>query len=304
MGGEILVVEDVWKSYSGKPVLKGVSLSVKQGSITGLLGPNGSGKTTLLRVSLGIARRDRGRVLLDGRDPLVDPHSRERVGYIPERPELPSSVPIMELLRLTAMLYGCPRPLDCAAEAVAQAGLEGHEHKVFRALSAGLKQRAAIAHALVAEPELIIADEPTANLDPLERSRLLSLLVSLSREQGVTVLYTSHILAEVTRTVDEIIVVYRGRRIFQGTPAGLVESARIVTIRCLDPSGLARFLAERGYEVRAGPFEVRVFLESRSELPRLLELVASISGSNPVYSVDTVESAIETLLEEVSSRAG
>jgi len=292
----VLEARDVWKYYGRHPALQGVSFSVGEGELVGLVGPNGSGKTTLIRILVGILRPSRGQVRVRGRDPLRDPAARESLGYIPERPMLPSSMPIGELLRVAAMIHGVPRPGDAVGEAVALAGLEGHEHKRFDELSAGLKQRAAIAHALIHEPSVIVADEPTSNLDPVERMKILEILSQINRRRGLTLLFTSHVLAEVSRLSDRIVVLLRGRRVFTGSPGELVERSRTVRIRTSLPDRLAAMLVERGYPVEEEAFSVLVRLKSRSEIPRLLRDLAGISGEVPVFSVDTVEAALEELL--------
>jgi len=181
---DVLVLEGVWKSFHGAPVLRGVSLRVPEGGIVGLVGPNGAGKSTIIRVGLGILRRDRGLVSLMGRDPFHDPRARERVGVVFERPVLPGGVPVVRVLEYAARIRGAGR--SDVLKAVRLAGLEGHEHKPFDSLSAGLKQRAAIAHALVGDPVFIVADEPTSNLDPVERVRILNLVARLNRDHGIT----------------------------------------------------------------------------------------------------------------------
>ncbi|MEB3860741.1 MAG: ABC transporter ATP-binding protein, partial [Desulfurococcales archaeon] len=197
MASTVLLVEDVWKRYGRVEALRGASLTLERGEILGLLGPNGAGKTTLLKVVLGLARRDRGRVELLGVDPLRSPRARRRVGVIFERPTLPDSMPVRELLEHAARIHGSGRGM--VDEAIEVAGLGGHEWKRFSMLSAGLKQRAAIAHAMVADPEVLIADEPTSNLDPVERARILELLARLNSERGLTILVSSHVVSEVLR---------------------------------------------------------------------------------------------------------
>ena len=295
----VLRAEEVSKRYGRVEALRGVSFQVPRGSLAGLVGPNGSGKTTLIRILVGIIRPSSGKALLFGEDPWRSSRARERLGYIPERPVLPSSVPVRELLRIAAMIRGSPRPLDAADEAIALAGLEGHEHKRFEELSAGLKQRAAIAHAMVHEPELLVADEPTANLDPLERMRILEILGDINRRRGLTVLFTSHVLAEVARLSDRVIVLLRGRVAFEGRPEDLVETARVVRVRTPDPERLAGGLAEEGFEVEREAFSVRVRLGSRGELPRLLRALSRGDLAQLVLGLDTVEAALEELLEGV-----
>jgi ABC-2 type transport system ATP-binding protein len=295
---KVLEAVDVIKTYGKYVALKKVSISVKSKTLTGLVGPNGSGKTTFIRLAVGITKPDGGTVRLFQEDPYNSPRARERLGYIPERPQLPSSLPIFELLRITAMIYGDPRPADKASEAIAASGLEGHEHKRFDQLSAGLKQRAAIAHALIHEPDFLIADEPTSNLDPVERMKILSLLAELNKRRGLTVLFTSHVLAEVSRLSDEIIVLLNGRIAFEGSPNLLVEKSRIVRIRTSMPEALARELAGRGYDCVEEAFSVKVFLESRREVGRLLNDLAMVSSQIPIFNIDTVEAALEELLTE------
>ncbi len=294
--GSVLEVEGVKKRYGRLLALRGVSFTLRPGVLVGLVGPNGAGKTTLIRVVVGILRPTEGRVRLFGRDPFREPRAREPLGYIPERPQLPSSIPVRELLRITAMLYGHPRPADAVDEAIALTSLEGHEYKRFDQLSAGLKQRAAIAHALIHEPRLIIADEPTANLDPVERVKILQILSDLNRKMGLTVLFTSHVLAEVSRLGEEIIVLLGGRVAFVGSPERLVEMSKIVRVRTSDPEKLSRLLAERGYNVEVEAFSVRVELKSRAEISRLFRDLSEIEDEVPVYNVDTVEAALEGLL--------
>jgi ABC-2 type transport system ATP-binding protein len=291
-----IIYDHVWKAFSNNQVLKDVSFAVENGEITGLLGPNGSGKTTLIRLTLGILRPDKGKILLMGKDPFREPSSRESVGYIPERPIFPSSVSIRELLILSAKLLRCTEPNDLIDEVLNWAGLSGHEYKRFNELSAGLKQRAAIAHALLSDPELIIADEPTSNLDPVERLRILDLLLELNRKKKITLVFTSHILAEVARIADKISVLMDGKLVFYGDPKTLVEQSNIISIRTNKPEHLSRMLEDRGYRVEMRAFSVIVHVEERRSISRLLRDLADLSKEIEIFAVDTVEAALERML--------
>ncbi|MEB3765874.1 MAG: ABC transporter ATP-binding protein [Desulfurococcales archaeon] len=293
-----IILDNVTKTYGDKKALSNVSVTVKENKITGLLGPNGSGKTTMIKIILGIIRKDAGKVLLRGRDPFKDPRAREHVGYIPERPELPSSMPVREVLITAAKIYGSTNPKDTVDEAISLAGLSGNEWKRFKELSAGLKQRAAIAHALISDPDILIADEPTSNLDPIERVRILDLLVDLNRKEDLTLLFTGHVLAEVSRVAEDIIVLRNGKLLFQGSPRNLMDIASIVAIRASDPVKLSMLLEERGFKTRHTPFSLTVYLSGREEIPRLMEALAVLASKHgiDIFSIDTVEASLEEML--------
>ncbi len=292
--GLVLEARNVWKSFKGYNVLKGVSLSVSNSEVVGLVGPNGAGKTTLLRIMLGILRRDKGVVLLMGRDPLRDPRTRENVGVVFERPNLPSSAPLLKVLERTARIKGAdPREVK---RVIRDSGLAGHEHKPFKNLSAGLKQRAAIAHALLGDPHLIIADEPTSNLDPVERARMLDFISVLNRDRGIAFLVSSHILPEVMRVASRLAIIIGGvvRRI--GTPEEVIGGLRVARIRTRDPQSLADHLSRRGFRTIVEGVSVLVEVVDQS---MLLEALGEASkNGNIIYNIDFIEPG---LMEELSS---
>ena len=293
MPDPVLLVEDVWKRYGRVYALRGASLTLEKGEILGLLGPNGAGKTTLLKVVLGLARRDRGRVELLGRDPLVSPDARRGVGVVFERPTLPDSIPVRELLEYAARIHGTGR--RAVDEAIAVAGLEGHEWKRFDMLSAGLKQRAAIAHAMVAEPEVLVADEPTSNLDPVERARILDLLAGLNARMGLTILVSSHVVSEVLRVSTRLAVMGAGRVRAYGRPDEVLGGFKTARVRASDPGLLARLLEDAGYSVRVHGVSVDVALEGPEGARRLFAALSRVDGVR-VYSVDLVEPGLEEVL--------
>ncbi len=294
MGREILVVDDVYKTYpGGVRALHGVSLSIRKGEVVGLVGSNGSGKTTLIKVSLGLLSRDKGRVELNGVDPFKDPRARENVGIVFERPTLPSGIPVKRLLEIAAKIYGAPR--DAVDEAIELAGLRGHEHKSFPQLSAGLKQRAAIAHALIAQPDFIVADEPTSNLDPLERVRVIELLSRLNREKGVTLLISSHIIYEIMRVAVRVVVVSKGRVVRDGRIDEILGSNVKARIRATKPSLVAEVLRRRGFKTKILGATVYASLDGRKEALMEALLEAEKLGAY-IVSFDVAEPSIEEVL--------
>ena len=289
----VVEAREVYKRFHGSEVLRGVSLRVNSGEVVGLVGPNGAGKTTLLRILLGILRRDSGEVWLAGRDPWRDPRARERVGVVFERPSLPSSVPLINVLERAARIKGVsPRE---ARRVIRDAGLSGHEWKPFRALSAGLKQRAAIAHALLGDPQVLVADEPTSNLDPVERARILDFLSALNRDRGITILVSSHVLPEVVRVASKLVVLVGGRVTRAGTPEEVLGGLRLARVRAGDPDALARFLEERGFRVSLEG--VSVLVESPVQCDLFEALAEASRRGLQVYNVDFVEPG---LMEELS----
>jgi len=293
MRGAPLVLEGVSKRYGRLWALRDVSLEVARGEVVGLVGPNGAGKSTLIRVALGIASRDEGVVLLNGRDPLVDPAAREGVGVVFERPSLPGSVSVRELLRAAAAIKGAG--VEEVDEVIEFAGLRGHEWKRFSELSAGLKQRAAIAHAMLGSPELLVADEPTSNLDPVERVRVLELLARLNRERGLTLLISSHVLYEVLR-VSGRIALLRGGRIVRVAPVGEVVDRSVARVRVSDPEALAALLRGRGFRVEVEGASLRVYVNGGGVAGLLEALAEAERRGLAVLGVDLVEPGIEEAL--------
>ncbi len=289
----LLELRDVTKRFGSKVALRSVSMSVSPGEMVGLVGPNGAGKSTLIRVSLGILTRDSGSVTLMGEDPLVSPRARESVGVVFERPSLPPSMPVISFLRRAARIKGASD--EDVKRAVELAGLKGYEDRPFAHLSAGLKQRAAIAHAIIGSPRLIIADEPTSNLDPVERESVLELLVEL-KKQGASVLLSSHVLSEVLRVVDRIVVLKSGSVAISGGPEEILKGLRRVRVRTPEPEALAKELGSMGLKAATSGPEVIVQLEGNRDADLLDALAKAASKGIKIYGVDMVEPNIEELL--------
>ena len=201
----------VSKHFRDRAALTGVSFAVPEGACVGLLGPNGAGKTTALRLALGFCRADAGAVLLRGRPP-EEPSARLGVGYLPERLALPARTSVRSLLRLHARLAGLEAAgSEAEIDAVlALTGLAARAHDACGGLSKGLAQRVGFALALLGGPELLILDEPTSGLDPLG-VRDARDWIQAARARGCTLLISSHVLSEIERTCDHVVILQAGR---------------------------------------------------------------------------------------------
>ena len=217
------------KRFGKVIAVNGLDLEVEEGSITGLIGPNGAGKTTTIRMILGLLRPDAGVVRTFGEDPWDNSGIRERIGVVHERPNFPRHLEVDEYLRHVAAIYGVgPERVRDVLELV---GLSDAADQKIGTLSAGMLQRFAVAHALIHEPELVIADEPTSNLDPQARSDLLDLIARLNREQGTTFLISSHILPELSRVCEKVAIINRGRVWAAGSLTELYERFGVSAVR-------------------------------------------------------------------------
>ncbi|MGZ8501347.1 MAG: ABC transporter ATP-binding protein [Candidatus Limnocylindrales bacterium] len=215
-----IVVRELRKSYAGRAVVDGLDLEVASGSITALLGPNGAGKTTTVEILEGYRTADAGEVRVLGLDPARRGATlRGRIGLMLQDGGIYPQARPAELIRLYARFYRDPLDPD---ELLERVGLTGAAGVRYRVLSGGQRQRLALALALVGRPELVLLDEPTAGMDPAAKASTRELLAEL-REGGVTVLLTTHELADVERLADRIVIMAGGRIVAAGSLAELVS---------------------------------------------------------------------------------
>jgi ABC-2 type transport system ATP-binding protein len=223
----------------------------------GLLGPNGAGKTTVIKMLLGLVRPDAGDVLLLGRS-AGDPHARTRVGYLPELFRYQPWLTAAEVLALHVRLAGASVSAADRRECLAVVGLADRADDRVSGFSKGMQQRLGLAVALVARPDLVVLDEPTSALDPLGRADVRDLLLAL-RSQGVAVLLNSHLIGEVERVCDRVVILDKGRVAAAGTLAELL-GRRELRLRLDGLTAQAeQRLAAAGQVTRAGTeFTVRL----------------------------------------------
>jgi ABC-2 type transport system ATP-binding protein len=221
-GSPAIVVRGLRKIYAGRSVVDGIDLEVPTSTIMALIGPNGAGKTTTVEILEGYRRADAGEVRVLGLDPARDgPALRARVGLMLQGGGIYPQARPREILRLYARFYRDPVDPDALLERAGLAELAGTPYRV---LSGGQRQRLGLALALVGRPELVVLDEPTAGMDPAAKASTRELIVAL-RAAGVTVLLTTHELADVERLVDRIAIIDRGRIVARGTLADLAAGS-------------------------------------------------------------------------------
>lgn len=288
--------------------LRGLDLAVPRGRVFGLIGPNGAGKTTTIRICLGLLRPDAGEARLFGEDPWNNPAARARVGVLHEHMAFPAFLRVARFLEHVARIYGVGEPRKAALEALELVGLKEAADRRISALSAGMRQRLGIAQALIHRPELVITDEPTANLDPLGRAELLDLIARLHREEGVSFLISSHILPELARVCDSIALIHQGRVFLTGRLDELMAKfGRVFRISSSDPRALLERIKDLPYVRDAhisGP-DLLVEVEEGSETAFYADATAIARELGvELHGIESKVATLEDLFRRVVERGG
>ena len=218
-----LETKDLSHSFSaGASVLNNICLQVPKGSIYGFLGPNGAGKTTTLRLLLGLIKKQKGEISIFGKS-LQQNRTEvlKQIGSMIETPSLYGHLTAKENLLVLQKIYQCP--LSRIDEVLQTVGIAGTGRKKVSQFSLGMKQRLSIAVALLHSPSLLILDEPTNGLDPYGIIEIRDLLKRLNEEQGITIIISSHLLAEIEKLVSHVGIISKGNMVFQGSLNELTE---------------------------------------------------------------------------------
>jgi ABC-2 type transport system ATP-binding protein len=306
----VVEVEHLSRSFGGRRVVDDVSLTVRPGEVFGLLGHNGAGKTTTVRVLCGVIARDAGRVSVLGLDPAVDGDAvRARVGVLTESPSLDDRFTAREQLAFFARLAG----LDDAAararidELLAFFELSDRADALVEGFSKGMKQKVAIARALLARPSLLFLDEPTSGLDPVASRQLQSLLRTLATEEGHAVFFTTHRLAEAAALCDRVAIMSRGRKIVEGTPDDVVATVvgpPPVQLEVDDPARAVAVLGALAPPVAARVDGRHVVVDglARDDVPALV--AALVRGDVKVFGVSRQAKSLDDAYQALHAREG
>lgn len=244
---------DLKKHFGPVRALDGVRFDIEPG-VTGLLGSNGAGKSTTLKLFLGLLIPDSGSaefLAVDRSDPVM---ARQRIGYMPEHDCLPDALPAAEFLTHMAEVSGLPRVAARvrATDMLRHVGLFEERYRPIGTYSTGMKQRVKLAQALVHDPIVILLGKPTAGLDPMGRQDMLDLIRSTGRDFGISIVLSSHLMGDVERTCDRVIVLDAGRVVRTGPVAGFLEEKETLVIELSEGADApAAALAARGLATRS-----------------------------------------------------
>lgn len=294
----LIVAENLAKSYGRVVAVDGLSLRLDEGSVTGLIGPNGAGKTTTIKMILGLLKPDRGHVRVFGQDPWDNTAIRSLIGVVYEKAFFPPHQTTLDYLRRVCRIFGVPE--SRAREVLELVDLQEAGDRAIKALSAGMLQKFAIAHAFIHKPKLIVADEMTANLDPEARSLLLDLVLQLNKTDAVTFLLSSHILPELSRVCDSVTIINEGKVWASGKLTALYEkyAGGIIRVSTDNPQALATKIEQLDYiskvEADARGIYVRVVAGKEDQLyedaPKLARKVRA-----KILGIETGTASLEEL---------
>jgi ABC-2 type transport system ATP-binding protein len=306
-GGWAVETHSLTKRFGTNLAVDEVELLVPRGSAFGYLGPNGAGKTTLIRTLLGLTHADRGTMSLLGVPvPAQRRQALARVGAIVDEPRFHSHLTGQQNLRLLAAARGGGAN-SRIAPSLARVGLTERAGDKVATYSMGMRQRLGVAACLLADPELLILDEPMNGLDPAGMHEMRAMIDSLAAE-GRTVMLSSHLLDEVERTCDAVAIVDHGRVIRQGPIAELTRGAgTVVQVDCAEPARAAQLIDEAGIASGATLTEAGLTVTLPAGASR--ELVADINrrlveAGIGVYGLQEIQTSLEDWFLSVTSRLG
>lgn len=281
------------------------------GGVTGLVGANGAGKTTLLYAVLGLRRPTSGSVRVLGLDPVADgPELRSLVGFAPERNVLPDEMRAIDFVRHLAEVRGLPRKeaRTRASDALWLVGLGEERLRALGTMSTGQRQRVKLAQAVASDPRLVLLDEPTDGLDPVQRNEMLALIRQVSSEFGADVIVSSHVLDEVEQVCDNVVAIDAGRLVASGALLDLVGDRSGLALELVEPVGSGGAAAEAveaalraaGLKVRRDGLKLVVEGADHGELcDRVRDAVSEASAG--LRRLGTRRHTLEDLFEDRSA---
>jgi ABC-2 type transport system ATP-binding protein len=282
------------KRYGRQTAVADVSLEVGRAEVVGLLGPNGAGKSTVIKMLLGLVHPDGGEAMLLGL-PAADPASRARVGYLPELFRYQPWLSAAEVLALHVRLVEVDVPAREQRECLSLVGLAERADDRVGGFSKGMQQRLGLAVALVARPELVILDEPTSALDPLGRADVRDIVLEL-KSRGVAVLLNSHLIGEVERVCDRVVILDRGRVAASGTLLELLGQREVrLRVTDLSPAARARLAAAGDLQGAGESFTVTLSAEDDgTAVPDLVRDLVDLGAR--VHAVEPARISLEERL--------
>ena len=289
------------KFSESETALKAVNLRVPEGSIYGFLGPNGAGKTTTIKLILGLLKRQSGTISVFGKPFETNRvETLRRTGSMIESPSIYAHLTAVENLRILQMVYGCPN--ERIREVLELVDLSRTGGKRAGQFSLGMKQRLSIAIALLHSPSLLILDEPTNGLDPNGILEIRELLQNLNKNQGITILISSHLLSEIERMVTHLGIINQGRILFQGTLPELLAKRRqnsFVVFETSDAAKALQITGSFGLSARLEADRVLIPLLENERIARINQKL--VESGIEVYQIGKIENDLEKIFFDIIS---
>ncbi|NJJ38456.1 ABC transporter ATP-binding protein [Paenibacillus apii] len=298
----IIQTTDLVKRYRGRNAVDHLNLSINQGDIYGFLGPNGAGKTTTIRMLLGLIAPSEGQVRVFGKDLRKDRLDiLRRIGSLVESPSYYGHLSAVDNLEAIRRILGAPKRR--IAEVLDIVSLTGEEKRPVKGFSLGMKQRLGIAAALLGSPELLILDEPTNGLDPAGIQEIRSLIMSLPKEHGITVLVSSHLLSEIEQMAGTVGIIRQGRMVYQNTIAQLRQrSAGEMRLVVSEPEAALEEASRRGCDGMLRTGELRFSGMDDARVALLVK--ALVERGHAIYRVEERRQSLEELFLQVVEGEG
>ena len=276
----LLKADGLTKKYGATTALDSVNFEVHEG-ITGLLGANGAGKSTAIKLFLGLLKPTEGSAKVLDEEPYESITVRARLGYMPENDCLPTAITASEFLSHMAQVSGLP-PSEArtrAADILRHVGLDEERYRSIGEYSTGMKQRVKLAQALVHDPVIVLLDEPTAGLDPVGREDMLDLIRRIGKEFGISIVLSSHLMGDVERVCDRIIVLESGQVIEEGEVSGFIQETQTIYIEVDDNrEELVVALKARGIESIINGVAIVVEQSSEDEYDAIRDAIVEVDA--------------------------
>lgn len=287
------------KFWGNQIVLSDIKMQVPEGSIYGFLGPNGAGKTTTLRLLLGLLKKQQGTISIFGK-PFNENRVEvlQQVGSLIESPSLYGHLTAAENLEVLRKIYQCPK--ERITEVLAMVGLSDTGKKKAKRFSLGMKQRLSIAVALLHNPKLLVLDEPTNGLDPNGMIEVRELITKLNKEHGITIIVSSHLLAEIEKFVTHVGIIHKGTMLFQGTLNELSNKQKVsssVLIETNDNAKGLKILSENNATGVIDGGKISMPLGTKEEIAKLNRKL--VENGVDVYEISTVKNNLESIFMDL-----
>jgi ABC-2 type transport system ATP-binding protein len=301
---EIINLDQVSKKLGSRQILKNVNLAVQQGDIFGYLGPNGAGKTTTIRIILGLMKADAGKVSVLNQDVSQD-RVREKIGFVLEVDGLYDNLTGFDNLLYYGQLYEVPNLRESISNAIKTVGLADRSNDKVSAYSKGMRQRLALARALVPNPEVLVLDEPTSGVDPSGQIEIREIMLNMVQQQRKSILLSSHNLDEVQRICNRIALIHQGEIRLYGELEKLQHQMSrgeviIETLEPLGPAILAELAALPGLVIRSQKERTLTFSTGGSDVSTAVTFLAAkgVKIEQVKKQEATLEEMYTTILKE------